>query len=278
MLSYRHSFHAGNFADVIKHIVLVEILQYLCLKDKAFEYIDTHAGAGLFNLESGHATKLNEWINGIGKLKAQDWPEISAYLNIIKACNPGPGLSTYPGSPLIASHFLRAQDRAWLYELHPGDYDLLVSHTADNRQIIARQEDGFKGLLSLLPMACRRGLVLIDPPYEVKTDYETVYKTVLSAYKKFSTGIYAIWYPVVDRDRTDRMEKRFIASGISDIQRFELGLSPDLNARGMNASGMIVINPPWTLLGQMQQVLPRLAVTLGDEEGAFFKCDVLMGE
>ena len=179
MLSYRHSFHAGNFADVLKHVVIVEILEHLTQKDKAFDYIDTHAGAGVFSLESEHATKLQEYTNGIGKLKTQDWPELARYFEIISSFNERGSLAYYPGSPMFARHFLRSRDRAWLYELHPVDFDLLMNNIGSDRQIRLKQEDGFKGLLSLLPPLSRRGLVLIDPPYEVKADYQQVVNTCL---------------------------------------------------------------------------------------------------
>ena len=202
MLSYRHSFHAGNFADVIKHVIIVEILAYLCKKDKAFDYVETHAGAGLFSLESDHAKKLHEYTNGIGKLSAEDWPELARYFEIINSFNEESStLAFYPGSPMFARDFLRAQDKAWLYELHPEDFKLLDKNISNNRQIYVKNEDGFKGLLSLLPPLSRRALVLIDPSYEVKSDYQQVVDTVVLAHKKFPTGTYAIWYPVVDRSR-----------------------------------------------------------------------------
>ncbi|OUS26595.1 23S rRNA (adenine(2030)-N(6))-methyltransferase RlmJ [Thalassotalea sp. 42_200_T64] len=289
MLSYRHSFHAGNFADVLKHIVQVEILEYLGQKDKAFDYIDTHSGAGLFNLNSEHATKLGEYLNGIGKLKQQDWPELTGYFDAINSQNRWQGntsaeLEFYPGSPVIAQHFLRDLDKAWLYELHPADFDLLRANIQQSRKVKVKNEDGFKGLLGLLPPHSRRALVLIDPPYEIKTDYEKVFTTVFNAHKKFATGTYAIWYPVVDRKRIDKLENSFINSGIRDIQRFELGLSADTDERGMTSSAMLVINPPWTLMKKMQSLLPKLVSALdevddnGKSKGAFFKCDVLVAE
>lgn len=279
MLSYRHSYHAGNFADVIKHVVIVEILAYLCKKDKAFEYIDTHTGAGLFSLESDHAKKLDEYTNGIGKLSAEDWPELARYFEIINSFNEDfSTLAFYPGSPMFARDFLRAQDKAWLYELHPEDYKLLDKNIGNNRQIHVKKEDGFKGLLSLLPPLSRRGLVLIDPSYEVKSDYQQVVNTVVLAHKKFPTGTYAIWYPVVDRSRIIALENNFKTSGINNIQRFELALEPDSHASGMTAAGMIVINPPWTLMQKMSQVLPKLMSLLTDDEVGSFKCDVLVEE
>lgn len=277
MLSYRHSFHAGNFADIIKHIVLVEILESLTKKEKPFEYFDTHAGAGLYNLQSVNAQKLAEHLTGISKLIPAQWPELSRYLSAVNTHNRGKSLSHYPGSPLIAADFLRAGDKAWLHELHPKDYQLLEKNTA-RRNIKTLNHDGLAGVLSLLPPAARRGLVLIDPSYEVKSEYRSVFDTVNKAYKKFATGIYAIWYPVVDRSTIDTLERQFIRSGIKDIQRFELGLSPDTEERGMTATGMIVINPPWGLFDKMSKLLPKLANTLGEDEHAFYKCDVLVKE
>lgn len=278
MLSYRHSFHAGNFADVLKHIVVIEILQHLGKKDKPFDYIDTHSGAGLFDLSSAHAAKLQEYRNGIGKLNPADWPELASYFSVVHEYNRSKSLTHYPGSPMIALHFLRSQDRAWLYELHPEDAMLLSQNTADDRRARVMNEDGLKRLLSLLPPISRRGFVLIDPSYEIKTDYDLVFQTVAKAYKKFATGTYAIWYPVVDRNRINRLERQFVNSGISNIQRFELAIAEDTDERGMTSSGMIVINPPWQLMTTMQALLPKLVTTLAESDGAFYKCDVLVAE
>lgn len=277
MLSYRHSFHAGNHADVIKHIVLIEIFEHLIKKDSTFDYIDTHAGAGLYNLQNEHASKLQEYKQGIAQLNVEQWPELATYFNIISKHNPDGGLKFYPGSPLIAMYFLRAKDRSWLYELHPKDADLLSNNMAKIKRARVMPEDGFKGLLSLLPPASRRGVVLIDPSYEIKTDYAQVFDTLVAAYKKFPTGTYALWYPVVDRTIIDALERKFIHSGIKKTQRFELAIAPDQFGSGMSASGMIVINPPWTLKDKMSQILPKLVASLGSE-GAFYKCDTLVEE
>jgi len=278
LLSYRHSFHAGNFADVLKHVVLVEILEYLAGKEKGFEYIDSHAGAGLFDLTHGHAEKLEEYRAGIGKLWGSDWPELSGYFEAITAYNHSEQLIYYPGSPLIAMHFLRAQDRAWLFELHPADYKRLAKHAGGNRRTRVACEDGHRGVLAVVPPAARRGLVLIDPSYEIKSEYEQVLNTVRKAYARFATGTYAIWYPVVERDRVVQLEAGLLSSGIRDIQRFELGLAADSDDRGMTASGMIVINPPWTLFGKMSGLLPRLTRALGEAESAYYRCDRLVPE
>ncbi len=278
MLSYRHSYHAGNFADVLKHIVLVEIFDYLTKKDKSFDYVDTHAGAGLFNLNSSHATKLEEYTQGIDRLHRKDWPELSKYFEVIDACNHFPSATLYPGSPLIAKYFLRAQDKAWLYELHPRDFQLLEANVAHDRRVKIYDQDGFSGLLAILPPVSRRGLILIDPSYEVKVDYERVYEITNKAYKKFSTGIYVVWYPVVNRDKIDRLEKKFTKSGIKNIQRFEVGIDQDSDARGMTSSGMFVVNAPWGLFGKMATMLPRLSKSLSTADSALFRCDILVAE
>ena len=278
MLSYRHSFHAGNFADIIKHIVLVEILDHLIQKEPPFEYIDTHSGAGLFNLKSGDAEKLQEHVGGIGKLDPEEFPELARYFEVIDSCNEPGVCNYYPGSPAIAKYFLRPKDRAWMFELHPQDYKSLCNNMHDNRKIRVSCQDGLKGMAALLPPASRRGLVLVDPSYEVKSEYDQVFDAVVKGYKKFSTGIYAIWYPVVDRKKVDNLENKLVLSGIKNIQRFELGISADSDSGGMSSSGIFVINPPWKLFGKMSVLLPRLAQILGEGNGRFFKCDIISNE
>lgn len=278
MLSYRHSFHAGNFADVVKHVVLVEILDHLIKKEAPFEYIDTHSGAGLYNLQSDDAQKLQEHANGIGQLNVNDFPELQRYFEVIQSLNPPNTVSVYPGSPAIAQYFLRPQDKAWLYELHPQDYELLRQNMVGSKRIKVRCENGFDGIKALLPPRSRRGLVLVDPSYEIKSDYERVIEHIVGGYKKFSTGIYAIWYPVVDRRKIDSMETNLLKDGIKNIQRFELGIAGDSAERGMTASGMIVINPPWTLFNKMSGLLPKLAQQLTQSDELYFKCDVLSTE
>jgi 23S rRNA (adenine2030-N6)-methyltransferase len=278
LLSYRHSFHAGNFADILKHIVLVEILQHYTKKDKPFDYIDTHAGAGVYNLKSEQASKLAEHSNGIGKLVAADWPELGSFFQMLSACNRGDSINYYPGSPLIAKHFLRSKDNAWLYELHSKDFELLKKNTTGNRRVKAMNQDGLSGVLSHLPPVSRRALVLMDPSYEIKTDYDQVVKTIQAAHKKFATGTYALWYPVIDRFTVNKLEKRFINSGIKDIQRFELSVSADSKGHGMTGSGMMIVNPPWGLSDKMSKLLPKLVKALAVDEGASFRCEVLVPE
>nr|WP_279537191.1 23S rRNA (adenine(2030)-N(6))-methyltransferase RlmJ [Aestuariicella hydrocarbonica] len=253
-------------------------------KDKAIVYIDTHSGAGLFNLRSQDAEKLEEYRNGIGKLVHKPYPEMASYLELVKSFNKPNLLSCYPGSPMIAAHFLRPQDKAWLYELHPQDYKALkgniqATSKSARRKISVVCQDGLQGVLSQLPPASRRGLVLIDPSYEVKSEYDKVASVVGKAYKKFSTGIFAIWYPVVEREKIHKLEKKLVASGIRNIQKFELGLQADSKEHGMTAAGMIVINPPWGLYDKMSSLLPKLTKALGNGSAdAFYKCETLVGE
>ena len=258
--------------------MLVEILEYLKLKDKAFSYIDTHAGAGLYNLKSEHAKKRGEWKEGIGKLSPDAWPELSTYFEAINTHNASSELSFYPGSPLFAQQLLRHQDQAHLFELHSSDFPLLKQAIGPDKRIHFENKDGFEGLLKLLPPPSRRGFILIDPSYEVKSDYENVVQAIRQAHRIFATGIYALWYPVVQRERIDQMETQLQKSGIRNIQQFELGLAPDSEQHGMTASGMIVINPPWVLMNKMNQILPKLAETLDTGDGAYFKSEVLVGE
>ena len=268
MLSYRHSFHAGNHADVLKHIVLMLILENLKLKDKGFYYLDTHASVGRYQLSSDEAEKTGEYKEGIGRLwERTDLPEeISRYVDLIKHLNFGAKtLRYYAGSPLIAAQLLRPQDRALLTELHPRDFPLLRNNFKEFKNVSVKCDNGFQQLKATLPPKERRGLVLIDPPYELKEDYDLVVKAAEEGYKRFATGTYAIWYPVVLRQQTKRIFKGLQASGIRKILKIELAVRPDSDQRGMTASGMAVINPPWTLENQMKAMLPYLVKTLVPE-------------
>ena len=280
MLSYRHSFHAGNFADVLKHIVLIEILEYLKKKDKPFCCIDTHAGPGTYQLNSDYALKNREFENGIGKLwQRDDLPDgVANYVNLIKRFNNSALLTRYPGSPAIAKQLLRSKDRLFLYELHSTEIQLLSSTVSKDRRIKVFHADGLKHAMGLLPPIEHRGLTLIDPSYEIKSDYSLVAETLANMYKRFATGTYALWYPVVERSRNQQLEQAIKTSAIKNVQLFELGIRADTDEHGMTASGMIVVNPPWTLAATMQQILPWLAVVLGDDGSGFYRIQTLLGE
>lgn len=282
MLSYRHAYHAGNFADVLKHAVLQYTLRYLTEKDKPITYIDTHSGAGGYRLDSDVAAKTAEYKEGVNKLwHVEQLPPILAdYMALIKEFNyasQGKTLSHYPGSPWFAQHLLRTNDRLLLSELHSTDFNLLNKHFRQDARIKLFDSDGYVTLNASLPPLHKRALVLIDPSYEEKKEYQWVIDHLLHAHKKFATGTYALWYPVVDRRNNDRLEKALRRSGIPKIQLFELGMQADNDEYGMTASGMIVINPPWQLMTEMQTALPFLVEHLSHNQG-HFRAEVLCGE
>ena len=281
MLSYLHSFHAGNFADVLKHSVSAHILNYLTEKPKPVFYLDTHSGTAAFSLTHNEAQKTQEYLNGIGKLWALSAREkaklpdlLKSYITLIEQFQNSEldtntnSLTVYPGSPWFASELLREHDRLSLFELHPREFQTLLKNIRGDRRIKAFQKDGFHACISQLPPKERRGYVLMDPPYEVKQDYQTAVDSLIAAHKKFASGTYALWYPVVDRYRIDEIEKQFKSSGIKNIQLLELGIGRDQD-QGMTASGMIIINPPWTLMPQAKQALPYLAKLLGGSLGSY---------
>jgi len=264
MLSYRHSFHAGNHADVLKHTVQSLIIESLKEKEKPFLYLDTHAGAGRYQLSGEHAERTGEYLEGIARIwQRDDIPEeLAAYMSVVNHFNRNESLRYYPGSPLIARQLLREEDKLQLTELHPSDFPLLRSEfQKDDRTRVARA-DGYQQLKAQLPPPSRRGLILMDPPYEMKTDYQDVVKGIQEGYKRFATGTYALWYPVVMRQQIKKMLRDLEATGIRRILQIELGVRPDSDQRGMTASGMIVINPPWKLEQQMNNVLPWLLKVL----------------
>ncbi|VAW50041.1 23S rRNA (adenine(2030)-N(6))-methyltransferase [hydrothermal vent metagenome] len=275
MLSYLHGYHAGNFADVLKHLSLIHTLDYFAQKSKPYFYLDTHSGPGLYSLLGDEAQKNAEYHNGIGKLWQQKNlpPPIARYKEIIQTCNQQNDkkskLIYYPGSPWIANSLTREQDRLTFCELHPRESQTLQQNFKRNRRIKILSQDGFQTAIATMPPKERRGVVLIDPPYEVKQDYERVVEVLVACHKRFATGTYAIWYPVVKRSTIDHMLNALKHSGIRNIQLFELGLQKDTSERGMTSSGMIFINPPWTLWQAMEESLPFLAKILGGEKGVY---------
>lgn len=280
MLSYRHAFHAGNFADVLKHSLLLHTLNYMAQKDKPLRIIDTHAGAGAYKLGSHQPIKNREIDGGIGKLwNASNLPGIlQNYVDFVKAFNPDTHLNFYPGSPLFMQAALRPKDNLFLHELHSTDWRLLTEAIGNDKQVFIVDDDGLQGMLALVPPPDRRGLIFIDPSYELKNDYYDVIKQVISAHRRFATGTYVIWYPVVLRQRIDDMEKALKKSGIRNIQLFECGIAADSPEYGMNASGMFVINPPWTLWKAMEEALPFLADTLAENGEGFYRLEQLVEE
>lgn len=278
MLSYRHAFHAGNFADVLKHAVFLHVLAYLQQKEKPLRIIDTHAGAGAYSLTS-HKLENREYQAGIGKLwEAADLPPLLAnYVAQIRLHNSG-SLRIYPGSPLLAQRLMRTQDQLFLHEIHSTDCRLLREQLSNDRRIKVIEADGLQGMQSLLPPPDRRALILLDPSYEIKSDYQQVIRQLIAAHRRFATGTYALWYPVVTRARVDEMEHSLRKSGIRHIQLFELGIKPDSPEHGMTGSGMILINPPWTLWTAMSAALIYLAEKLGEDRQGFYRQIQLVDE
>lgn len=274
MLSYRHGFHAGNHADVIKHLIYQYTLEYMGKKNKPFSIIDTHSGAGAYKLADKFADKNKEYETGIGRLwHVENAPEaVTNYVEAVKRFNvenESSDLTLYPGSPWFALDSMPLEGKAFFHELHPSDFDLLRQFVRTNRYRKAIHGDGYKESIGLFPPPSKRGLVIVDPPYELKEDYTKVVGYLSQMWKRFSSGVYMLWYPVVDRERIDKLEQDLVRSGISNIQLFELNVLDDTNEKGMTGSGMIVINPPWTLKQEMEEVLPYLVQQLAAETGSF---------
>jgi|TARA_B110000503_G_scaffold44577_1_gene72786 23S rRNA (adenine2030-N6)-methyltransferase len=279
MLSYRHSFHAGNHADVLKHTVQSLILGSLKAKDKAFVYVDTHAGAGAYDLASKEMEKTGEYLDGIQRLWQQDCPAaLDAYIAVVKKLNPSGELRHYPGSPLLAAELCRSQDRLQLSELHPADFPRLESLFRGDRRIQIHKVDGYANLKALLPPVERRGVILIDPPYELHHEYSDVVNGVMDGLKRWGTGTFAIWYPVVQRTDVSFLERKFSAAGLPSTLQIELNVLPENNRFGMTGSGMIVVNPPWKLASTMDDLLPWLATALGQYADANYRLNWLVSE
>lgn len=274
MLSYRHAFHAGNFADVLKHSVLTLVLEYMTRKDKGFYYIDSHSGAGMYQLEDEYAQKTGEYKDGIAKLiDNEDLPEaLQPYIDLVKDINQAEQsdeLALYPGSPGIARQFTRRQDSAHLFELHPADIEHLQAYSQRWNKSHVKQSDGYQGVLGLVPPPSRRGVVLIDPPYELKEDYLKAVRTIVNAYKKFATGTYILWYPVVKRELVEQMQDAFTKSDVRNLLQVEFCQKVDTQEYGMTGTGLFIVNPPWQLNSQLAEILPYLKTKLGSADTSF---------
>ena len=274
MLSYRHAFHAGNHADVLKHFVELQLLRYLAQKEKPFWYIDTHAGAGCYQLDSEYAEKNAEYESGIERLwEVADLPaSLADYVDMVKQFNPDGLLKLYPGSPLVAQSVLREQDRMRLYELHPTDFDILQENFASQDSwVLLQKADGFGAIKALLPPPPRRALVLIDPPYEEKQDYSRVIAGLQEGLKRFATGTFAVWYPQLQRSEAVQLLERLRQLPVSNWLHVALSVqAPSDDGFGMHGSGMFVINPPWTLHATLQTVMPELVARLGQDSTASY--------
>ena len=282
-MNYRHAFHAGNFADVVKHIILTRILAYLMRKDASFRVIDTHAGVGLYDLLGDEAGRTGEWREGIGRLMAADLPEpaatlVAPYLAAVTAQNGDDQLRYYPGSPFIARHMLRDQDRLMALELHPTDAEALRQNFEGDIQTRVTQLDGWAAMGTHLPPKEKRGLVLVDPPFEIKGEFERMVQALVKAHARWPGGTYAFWYPIKDPKDVQAYVKGLRATGIDKILRLELTIrAPSIPPR-LHGTGMVVVNPPYVLEDEMRTLLPKLAGLLADEGRGRFHIEWIRGE
>jgi 23S rRNA (adenine2030-N6)-methyltransferase len=263
-MNYRHIFHAGNFADVFKHALLALLVQALTRKDAPFCYLDTHAGIGRYDLHHPSAAKTGEFRLGIGRLWEEGEPplELAPYLDAVRALNGDARLRFYPGSPRIARHFLRPHDRMVLLERHPDEVEVLKNEFAGDRQVVVHCQDGYAGLKAFLPPKERRGLVLIDPPYEARDELDQVIAGLKVGYERWPGGTFAVWYPVKDRASIERFRRRLVATGIRKMLDAELIIHPTDTAFRLNGCGLVVINPPWQLDAAFERLLPALLARL----------------
>ncbi|OSI11591.1 23S rRNA (adenine(2030)-N(6))-methyltransferase RlmJ [Neisseria zoodegmatis] len=277
MLSYRHAFHAGNHADVLKHFILYLVLDYFNRKDKPYWYIDTHSGAGLYDLYSNESQKVGEYKQGIERLNSSDkLPELlQAFTGRLKDILPGENL--YCGSPWLAQALTRASDKLRLFELHPTDFKHLQNNMQEaglGKRGQVMQSDGFQGLIALLPPPTRRAVVLIDPPYEEKQDYARVANVLKDAKKRFESGCYLIWYPCLSREESRKLPEQLKKIFPDNYLNAELHVhAPRSDGFGMHGSGMFVVNPPYLLAEQLQKNLPELVQILRQDEFARFVLD-----
>jgi 23S rRNA (adenine2030-N6)-methyltransferase len=282
-MNYRHAFHAGGFADVIKHIVLVRMLTYLQEKQAPFRVIDTHAGAGRYDLTGEEARRGGEWLTGIARVMQARFsqtalPLVTPYLDIVRAFNAPGTLEAYPGSPLIARALLRPQDRLTACEIEPGSRRQLVDALRRDSQARVVDLDGWTALPAFVPPNERRGLVLIDPAFEQKDEFERLAGAFAEAYAKWPTGSYLIWYPVKSRRATDTLA-RLVAGAAAASKpagkclRLEFSVAPQAAGGPLASTGLLIVNPPWTLAGELKTILPELEKPLGQGGAGRFRLE-----
>jgi 23S rRNA (adenine2030-N6)-methyltransferase len=280
MLAYRHQFHAGNFADVFKHALLTRLLLALRRKDKPFAYLDTHAGTGRYDLEHPWARKNAEFRDGIARIfDREDMPQLAApYLEAVRAENPDGQLRYYPGSPRIARRFLRAGDRALLTELNKKDCAELEKLFDRDRQVTVRLMDGYQSLKAHLPPKERRGLVLIDSSFDRANEFERLVEALQSAHRRFATGVYAIWFPLMEPAAMRSFEQRLVASGMRRILWLDLRLGAGSEAGKLGGCGMVVVNPPYGFAAEVVPLLDWLKRALAPAGGGSARCRLIVGE
>jgi 23S rRNA (adenine2030-N6)-methyltransferase len=282
-MNYRHAYHAGNFADVVKHAALSRLVEYLKLKEKAFRVIDTHAGIGLYDLSSEEARKTGEWLDGVGRLlEAKLSPDaeklLTPYLDSVKACNPQGDVERYPGSPLIVRRLLRPRDRLTAIELHPRDFQQLKALFAGDYQVRAIELDGWLALGAHLPPMEKRGLVLVDPPFEQPDEFDRLLDGLQRAHRRWPGGIYALWYPIKDRAAVNDFRARLREAGIPKVLDVVLEIRPPSGVGRFDGSGLVVVNPPFVFEQEMRILLPALVKALAGDENARWSLEWLTGE
>lgn len=276
-MNYRHAFHAGNFADVMKHALLVRILVYLQRKETPLRVIDTHAGIGLYDLTGDEAERTGEWVDGIGRLDEAFAPDVedilAPYRKVVADVRARHGEAIYPGSPGILREVLRRQDRGVFVELHPADHAVLNEAFNAVANLKVMHLDGWTALHALIPPKERRGLVLIDPPYEKPNELERLGAELLAAMEKWPTGVYAGWYPIKALEPVDAVAARLHAESPRPGLRLELLVDDPSDASRLNGSGLFVINPPWSLREEAEILLPALAARLSRGRYGGYRCE-----
>ena len=282
-MNYRHIYHAGNFADVLKHAVLARLIVYLQQKDKAFRVIDTHAGIGLYDLSSTEAQKTGEWQDGIGKLMAAALPEdvtawLAPYLDAVRALNPEGGVKLYPGSPKLTRMLMREQDRLSAMELHPADCETLRDLFEGDYHVRVTELDGWLSLGAHLPPKEKRGIVLVDPPFEIEGEYERLVDGLVKAYRRFPGGTYCLWYPLKKGAPIKDFHEALKQTEIPKMLCAELSVRSDRETTGLSGSGLIIVNPPYTLHDELKTILPVLKSLLAQDRFASTRNVWLRGE
>ncbi|HEV7434821.1 MAG TPA: 23S rRNA (adenine(2030)-N(6))-methyltransferase RlmJ [Pseudorhizobium sp.] len=282
-MNYRHIYHAGNFADVLKHAVLSRLIVYMQKKDKAFRMLDTHAGIGLYDLSSKEAQKTGEWRDGIGRLMETDLPAKAAellepYVAAIRELNPGAGLKLYPGSPKLARMLFRPQDRLSAMELHPDDYNRLSRLFEGDYQVRVTELDGWLALGAHLPPKEKRGIVLVDPPFEEEGEYDHLATGLAGAYRRFPGGTYCLWYPLKKGAPIKDFHQALQDLNIPKMLCVELTVCSDRETTGLNGSGLVIVNPPFTLKDEMHVMLPVLKEAMARDRFASQRAFWLRGE
>jgi 23S rRNA (adenine2030-N6)-methyltransferase len=278
-MNYRHAFHAGNFADVMKHALLVRVLAYLQRKETPLRVIDTHAGIGLYDLSADEAGRTGEWVDGIGRLTEAFSPEVEAilapYRQLVADVRARHGKTAYPGSPAIVREMLRSQDRGVFVELHPADHGVLSEayNTVTNLKVM--HLDGWTALHALIPPKEKRGLVLIDPPYEAPNELERLGTELLSALRKWQTGVYVGWYPIKDPAAADAVAARLDKDSNRPGLRLEIYVDDPSDTTRLNGSGLFVLNPPWALREEAEILLPALAERLSRRGYGAYRCEAI---